>query len=80
MLNWNEHAKAFAMQMQTVYITHTMGEKVNISLIYAFYYQISLALFKIVNIALHLFRIVAPPPISPASSQLIVTKLYMILI
>ena len=77
MWNWNEHAKAFAMPMQTVYITHTTGEKVNISPIYAFYYQISPVLLKSVNIALHLFQIVATPPISPASSQLIVTKLYL---
>ena len=78
MLNWNEHVKAFAVQMQTVYTTHTTGEKVNISLICAFYYQISLAPLKIVNIALHLFQTVVTPPISPASSQLIVTRLYMI--
>ena len=78
MWSWNEHAKAFAVHMWTVYITHSTGEKVNISLIYVFYYQISLVLLKSVNIALHLFRIVATPPISPASSQLIVTKLYTI--
>ena len=78
MLNWNEHVKAFAVQMQTVYTTHTTGEKVNIFLIYAFYYQISLTPLKVVNIVLHLSRIVATPPISPASSQLIVTKLYTI--
>ena len=69
MWNWNGIAKAFVSQMQIAYIIHTMEEKVIITQIYAFSYQISTAPLKSVNIVLLLFQIARIPPTSLASSQ-----------
>ena len=70
--------KDFVSQMQDACTIPTTEKKVNITQIYAFSYQISSALLKSVNIALLLFPIAIILPISPASSQSIVTNLYMI--
>ena len=60
--------------MEEKRIIHTMEEKVIITQIYAFSYQIFPAPLKNVNIVLVPFQIARIPPISPASSQVIVTK------
>ena len=78
MLNWNGTEKEFVLKIQIVYTIHTMEEKMIVTHIYVFSYQICPATLKSVKIVLLLFQIARIPHTSPASSQSIITKLYMI--
>ena len=79
MLNWNGTVKEFVLKIQIVYTIHTMEEKMIVTHIYVFSYQICPATLKSVKIVLLLFQIAMIPLTSPVNSQSTVTKHYLIL-